>query len=88
MRKAGSSDIPLVFIFNFTPVPREDYRIGVPLEGFYREVLNSDSSLYGGSNVGIAGGTPADPIPAHGFSHSLSLSLPPLGMLILKPVIK
>jgi 1,4-alpha-glucan branching enzyme len=85
MRKAGSSGIPLVFVFNFTPVPRENYRIGVPVKAFYREVLNSDSTLYGGSNVGNVGGRTSDPIPAHGFSHSISLSLPPLAMLILKP---
>lgn len=85
LRKAVSSDVPLVFIFNFTPVPRENYRIGVPVEAFYREILNSDSALYGGSNVGLAGGQPSEPVPSHGFSQSLNLTLPPLGMLILKP---
>jgi 1,4-alpha-glucan branching enzyme len=85
MRKAGSTGIPLVFVFNFTPVPRENYRIGVPLEAFYKEVLNSDSTLYGGSNMGLAGGCASDPVPAHSFSHSLNLTLPPLGILILKP---
>jgi len=85
MRKAASSDVPLVFVFNFTPVPREQYRIGVPQEAFYRELINSDSGLYGGSNVGLSGGRKSEPIPAHGFSHSLNLTLPPLGMLILKP---
>jgi len=85
MRRAGSSGTPLIFVFNFTPVPRENYRIGVPLEGFYREILNSDSAMYGGSNFGLAGGRNSEPVPCHGHSHSLNLSLPPLGMLILKP---
>ena len=85
MRKQHSFEDPLLFVFNFTPVPRENYRIGVPVHAFYREIINSDSALYGGSNVGLTGGRKSDPIPEHGFSHSLNLTLPPLGMVVLKP---
>jgi 1,4-alpha-glucan branching enzyme len=74
----------VVMVFNFTPVPRMDYRIGVPEPGFYIERLNSDASVYGGSNVGNLGGVQSEPIPAHGFDHSVRLSVPPLGCLLLK----
>jgi len=74
----------LVMIFNFTPVPRRDYRIGVPSPGRYVEILNSDSELYGGGNVGNSGGVDAEPVPAHGFAQSLRLTVPPLGCLYLK----
>lgn len=74
----------LVVALNFTPVPRYDYRIGVPEWGFYREVLNSDSDAYGGGNVGNLGGRHTDPVGWHSFPHSLSLTIPPLGMVILK----
>ncbi|NOX53509.1 MAG: 1,4-alpha-glucan branching protein GlgB, partial [Planctomycetes bacterium] len=70
---------------NFTPVPRHGYRIGVPQPGFYAELINSDAAIYGGSNLGNAGGVSAEPIPCHGFPYSLSLTLPPLAVLILKP---
>jgi 1,4-alpha-glucan branching enzyme len=71
-------------IFNFTPVPRMDYRIGVPEHGWYEEILNSDAAVYGGSNVGNLGGVQSEAIPAHGFDHSLRLNVPPLGCLFLK----
>jgi 1,4-alpha-glucan branching enzyme len=73
-----------VMVANFTPVPRRAYRIGVPEDGWYREVLNSDAAVYGGSNAGNVGGVAAEPRPAHGFPHSLSLVVPPLGFLLLK----
>ena len=63
---------------------REGYRIGVPQAGFYREVLNSDSEIYGGSNTGNGGGIGTDPIRSHGHEQSLLLRLPPLGCLYLK----
>jgi 1,4-alpha-glucan branching enzyme len=69
---------------NWTPVPRHGYRIGVPEPGFYRELLNTDAEVYGGSNVGNQGGLFADAVPAHGHAQSLSLTLPPLGGLLLK----
>jgi len=73
-----------VMICNFTPVPRAEYRVGVPEAGYYAELLNSDASLYGGSDVGNGGGIQSEPIAAHGFEHSLRLVAPPLGCLLLK----
>ena len=75
----------IVFIFNFTPVPRESYRIGVDRPGYYRELLNSDSGKYWGSNVGLEGGRRAEDYSWHGRKYSLNLTLPPLGLLVLKP---
>ncbi|HEX3430882.1 MAG TPA: 1,4-alpha-glucan branching protein GlgB [Rhizomicrobium sp.] len=75
---------PIVVIVNMTPVPRHGYRIGVPRDGFWRERVNTDSELYGGSNLGNAGGSYAAPIQAHGRAHSLELTLPPLATLVLK----
>jgi 1,4-alpha-glucan branching enzyme len=75
----------VVMVFNFTPVPRADYRIGVPAPGRYVELLNSDSALYGGSNVGNAGSVLSEGVLAHGFDQSLRLMVPPLGCLLLKP---
>ena len=74
----------IVMVFNFTPVPRASYRIGVPDAGYYVETLNSDAAVFGGSNVGNAGGAWTEPVAAHGFDHSLSLMVPPLGCLYLK----
>ena len=85
IRKGKDPEQILVFVFNFTPVPRMDYRIGAPRPGFYREVINSDSAAYGGSNIGVKGGVTAETRPWHNQPCSLSLNLPPLGMLVLKP---
>jgi 1,4-alpha-glucan branching enzyme len=74
----------VVAVLNFTPVPREAYRIGVPEPGSYRELLNSDAGLYGGGNVGNGGSVETEPIRAHGFDQSISLQLPPVGFLLLK----
>jgi 1,4-alpha-glucan branching enzyme len=74
----------VVLIFNFTPIVRSDFRIGVPEPGFYEELLNSDASVYGGSNVGNGGGLDSEPTAAHGFDQSLRLTVPPLGCLLLK----
>ena len=74
----------VAMVFNFTPVVRAQYRIGVPGAGAYVELLNSDASEYGGSNVGNGGSVTAEPVPAHGFDYSLSLTIPPLGCLLLK----
>jgi len=76
----------VVAAFNFTPVPRTDYRIGVPEPGTYRELLNSDSELYGGSNLGNGAGLVAEDIPWMGHPHSLKLTLPPLAGLVLARV--
>jgi 1,4-alpha-glucan branching enzyme len=74
----------LVTVFNFTPVPRVDYRVGVPEPGFYAELLNSDAEIFGGGNVGNGGGLASEPVAAHGFDQSLRLVVPPLGCLFLK----
>ncbi|MGQ9630017.1 MAG: 1,4-alpha-glucan branching protein GlgB [bacterium] len=86
IRRGKNPDDFLVFVLNFTPVPRYEYRIGVPRPGFYRELLNSDSEVYWGSNIGNCGGVQADPLPWHWKPYSLNLTLPPLSALILKPV--
>jgi 1,4-alpha-glucan branching enzyme len=83
IRIAPASGRKIVCLCNFSPVVRYNYRLGLPGAGFYREVLNTDSEIYGGSNVGNAGGVYADPIPSHGFSHSAVFTLPPLGVLWL-----
>jgi 1,4-alpha-glucan branching enzyme len=75
----------LVCIFNLTPIVRHDYRVGVPSGGRYRELLNTDAGWYGGGDVGNAGAATCEPVPFHGHPHSLSLTLPPLGCLILEP---
>lgn len=74
----------LLAVCNFTPVPRSNYRVGVPSPGNFKEILNSDASVYGGSNLGNLGGNSADPLPMHGRPFSLNLTLPPLAMLFLK----
>jgi len=82
-RRVGG-DTSLIFVLNFTPIVRENYRIGVPHEGTWQERLNSDSETYGGSNVGNAGAIHTDAVGQHGRSHSLELTLPPLGALVLE----
>ncbi len=74
----------LVVLFNFTPVPRQNYRIGLPAGGRYREIFNSDSQHFGGSNLGNGGGIEAQPLPWMGLSHSTALTLPPLAALVLE----
>ena len=74
----------VVAVLNFTPVPRDGYRIGVPLPGEYNELINSDSEAYGGSNIGNAGVAQTEPIPSHGHADSLRLNLPPLGFLVIE----
>ncbi len=85
IRRAKNHDDFLVFVFNLTPIPRFGYRVGVPGGGFYREILNSDSEIYWGGNLGNAGGVYADNVPCHARQSSLNLILPPLSILILKP---
>ncbi len=83
IRKGKNEDIILV-VFNFTPVPRPNYRVGVPGAGFWTEVLNTDAGHYGGSNVGNAGGVYAEFSPIHGRKYSVMLNLPPLGAVFFK----
>jgi len=84
VRRGRAAGEILFAVFNFTPMPRHNYRIGVPHGGFWRELLNSDSTSYGGSGQGNIGGVEAYPVAAHGQAQSLNLVLPPLGALFLK----
>ncbi len=83
LRKSPDGHVLLV-VANFTPVPRENYLVGVPRAGHWRECLNSDAALYGGSGVGNQGGAHSVPVAAHGRYQALNLRLPPLGVLILE----
>jgi 1,4-alpha-glucan branching enzyme len=85
VRKGKESHNVSVCVFNFTPVPRSGYRVGVPFPGYYKEIFNSDSELYGGGNMGNAGVVPTDPIPWQGFNHSLLLTIPALSAVYLRP---
>ena len=76
---------PLLVVANFTPVPREGYRVGVPFGEQWQEVLNSDAQDYAGSNFGNFGSVTSEQVASHGQPLSLALNLPPLGVLILKP---
>ena len=76
----------LLVVCNFTPVVREDYRLGVPRLGAWRELLNSDSEYYGGSNVGNHGVVEAEQVPFHGHAYSIRLTMPPLAAIVFEPV--
>jgi 1,4-alpha-glucan branching enzyme len=82
--RCGEGEQPLIFVCNFTSVPREGYRLGLAEAGPYREVLNSDAEIYRGSGVGNGGKVMSEPIPCHGRPHSALFRLPPLGVLILE----
>ena len=75
----------LLVVCNFTPVPRHNYLVGVPSGGHWRELLNSDAGIYGGSGQGNLGGVEAAPVPAHGHYQSLSITLPPLACVVFEP---
>ena len=81
-RFGRQNDPPIVVVANFTPVPREGYRIGVPRGGHWKEILNSDAEVYGGSGVGNRGGMTADAQPAHGQGSSLVVTAPPLSVVV------
>jgi 1,4-alpha-glucan branching enzyme len=83
LRKSKDGKNTVACAFNFTPVPRDNYRIGVPKAGFYREAINSDAGLYGGSNVGNRGGVEAEPIEWMGRPYSIPMALPPLAGVIM-----
>ncbi|MBF0290672.1 MAG: 1,4-alpha-glucan branching protein GlgB [Nitrospinae bacterium] len=85
LRKAKDKRDHTIFAFNFTPVPRWDYRIGAPERVYYEEVINSDSEAYYGSNLGNAGGVWADDQPWNGLPHSIKITLPPLSMVMFRP---
>ena len=84
LRKAGTAGPPVLVACNFTPVPRTNYRVGVPQRGFWREILNSDAREYGGAGWGNLGGVESAPVSAHGRMESVNLTLPPLSTLLLR----
>ena len=84
MRRESSSGTWLVVVANFTPQSHSNYRVGVPLAGFYEEIFNTDASKYGGSNMGNMGGKPTDEWGIHGYDNSLDLCLPPLSLLVFR----
>ena len=86
LRRATRPDDFVLFFCNFTPIPRTNYRFGVPAKGSYREILNTDSEMFGGSNIGNGGAVTAEPIAQHGRDHSINITLPPLGVVVFKPV--
>lgn len=83
-RKSAMTGEVILCVFNFTPIPRQNYRLGVSEPGVWKEILNTDACEYGGSGQGNFGGVRSNPVPAHGRHHSLTLTLPPLGALYLK----
>jgi 1,4-alpha-glucan branching enzyme len=82
--RKGKKGECIVILVNATPVVRQDYRIGVPYSGFYEEIFNSDSELYGGANLGNAGGIPSESIQSHDRSESIQVQLPPLATVYFK----
>lgn len=85
IRRGNDPDDFVIVVCNFTPVVRENYRIGVPKAGRYYEAFNSDSEFYGGSNVGNGSGLQTTGVPSHGLPDSLTVTLPPLGAFVLVP---
>jgi len=84
LRRAKDPDDELIVALNFTPVVRTNYRIGVPKPGYYQEVLNSDSEEFWGGNIGNMGGVQSENVAWGGHFHSLNMTIPPLGMVILR----
>jgi len=84
LRRSARDEYVLVAC-NFTPVPRHNYRLGVPIPGRWNEILNSDAPMYGGSGQGNQGAAQTMPMPAHGFFQSLIVTLPPLSVVLFEP---
>jgi len=84
IRRAQAPADFLLFCCNFTPVTREKYEFGVPEEGFYEEVLNTDAERFGGSNMGNGGLVSSRPVPRHGRKYSIAITLPPLAVVAFK----
>jgi 1,4-alpha-glucan branching enzyme len=85
--RQGNDEAGVVLVVsNMTPVPRHGYGIGVPRPGFWHELLNTDATVYGGSNVGNAGGVETVPHQMHGEAQTLYLTLPPLATLFFSPI--
>ncbi|HEY0787068.1 MAG TPA: 1,4-alpha-glucan branching protein GlgB, partial [Thermoanaerobaculia bacterium] len=85
IRRGRDEHPPMVIVMNFTPVPRLNYRVGVPEGGHWAEIFNSDAAEFGGSGHGNMGGIDAAPIPMHGRSHSITITVPPLGAVYFSP---
>lgn len=85
MRSSLYGHAPILVYCNFTPVPRYRYRVGVPSEGYWHELANSDAQMYGGSGEGNMGGAHSEPIPSHGWEQSIEITLPPFGVLFFSP---
>jgi 1,4-alpha-glucan branching enzyme len=85
IRKGKSPNHVTLFDCNFTPVPRHNYRVGVPFDVEWKEVLNSDAPLYSGSGQGNMGGIPTSPLPIHGRPYSLNMTIPPLAVVVFRP---
>ncbi|HWO38190.1 MAG TPA: 1,4-alpha-glucan branching protein GlgB [Candidatus Acidoferrum sp.] len=85
LRRGQNPNQQLLFVCNFTPVVRQNYRVGVPVNGLWKEILNSDAVVYGGSGQGNFGGLTAMPLPIHGRPYSLNMTLPPLGIVVFRP---
>jgi 1,4-alpha-glucan branching enzyme len=83
VRRSHARDESLVAIYHFTPEVRHDLLIGVEQDGFWHELINTDAKVYGGSGQGNQGGVHATPVPSHSRPFSISLTLPPLGALLL-----
>jgi 1,4-alpha-glucan branching enzyme len=84
LRRAQDPADFLLFACNFTPVAREKYEIGVPEEGFYEEVLNTDAEMFGGSNAGNGGLVSSRAVARHGRQHSIAVTLPPLAVVAFR----
>jgi 1,4-alpha-glucan branching enzyme len=86
LRKAQTNEDCILIVCNFTPVPRSSYQVGVPRGGYWRELLNSDARIYGGSGLGNLGGVEAEAISTHGRPFSLTITLPPLAVVVFKSI--
>jgi 1,4-alpha-glucan branching enzyme len=84
IRKGKNEDDSMLVVMNFTPIPRYNYRVGVPQKGRWREVFNSDATEFGGSGIGNLGGVESTPVPYHDQMRSILLTLPPLGAVFFK----
>jgi 1,4-alpha-glucan branching enzyme len=85
VRRGRRAEDQILFVCNFTPEVRENYRVGAPMEGTWKEILNSDAPLYGGSGQGNFGGLSTIPLPIHGRPFTLNMRLPPLGIVAFQP---
>ncbi len=85
LRRGRAEQEVVVAAFNFTPLPRQNYRVGVPRGGFWEERLNTDAAEFGGSGWGNLGGVESAPVPLHGRPDSVALTIPPLAAVFFTP---